>query len=108
MIVRLPIWMVLIVSFYFSLVQTCPCLGQHFSLFPKNDEGSSAKEGLKQVPSSAIEEYEKEKLAELKRNIGRRLLTVKTINPVEFYESTDHLEKKLRISREKEGFVIMG
>ena len=107
MIVRLPILMVLIVSFYFSFVQTCPCNGQHLSLFAKNEEGSSTKEGLKEVPPSAIEEYEKGKLAKLRRNIGRRLLTVKTINPAELYESPDNLEKKLRINREKEGFVIM-
>ena len=107
MIVRFPILMVLIVSFYFSFVQTSPCLGQHLSLFAKNEEGSSTKEGLKEVPHSTIEEYEKEKLAKLKRNIGRRLLTVRTINPAEFYESPDDLEKKLRINREKEGFVIM-
>ncbi len=106
MIVRLPILMVLIVSFYFSFVRTCPCLGQHLSLFTKNEEGSSTKEGLKEVPPSAIEEYEKEKLAKLKRNIGRRLLTVKTIDPAKFYESPDYLEKKLMIKREKEGFVI--
>ena len=43
----------------------------------------------------------------MKRNIGRRLLTVKTINPAEFYESPDDLERKLKIKREKEGFVIM-
>jgi len=107
MIVRLPILMLLIVSFYFCFVQTCPCLGQHLSLFAKNEEGSSAKEGLKEVPPSAIEEYENEKLSKLKRNIGRRLLTVKKINPAEFYESPDDLDKKLRMEREKEGFVIM-
>jgi hypothetical protein len=49
----------------------------------------------------------KEKLAKLKRNIGRRLLTVKTINPAEFYESPDNLDKTLIINREKEGFVVM-
>jgi hypothetical protein len=99
--------MVLIVSFYFSFVQSCPCLGYHLSLFAKNEEGSSTKEGLKEVSPSAIEEYEKEKFAKLKRNIGRRLLTVKTISPAEFYESPDDLDKKLKINREKEGFVIM-
>jgi hypothetical protein len=92
MIVRLSISLVLIVPFYFSFVQTCPCLAQHLSLFAKNEEGFSTKEGLKEVPSSAIEEYEKEKLAKLKRNIDRRLLTVKTINPAEFYESPLHPE----------------
>ncbi|MDO9124718.1 MAG: hypothetical protein Q7V12_09915 [Deltaproteobacteria bacterium] len=55
----------------------------------------------------AIEDYEKEKLAKFKQNIGRRLLTVKTINPAEFYESPDDLARKLNIKREKEGFVIV-
>ena len=107
MIVRLPILMVLIVSLYFSFVQTYPCLGQHLSFFAKNEEESSTKEGLREGSPSAIEEYEKEKLAKLKRSIGRRLLTVKTINPAEFYESPNDLDKKLKINREKEGFVIM-
>ena len=52
--------------------------------------------------------YEKEKLAKLKGDIGRRYLTVKKINTEEFYESPDDLEKKLMIKREKEGFVITG
>ncbi len=55
----------------------------------------------------AIEDYEKEKLAKFKQNIGRRLLTVKTINPAEFYESPYDLARKLNIKREKEGFVIV-
>jgi hypothetical protein len=109
---RLPILMILIVFSYFSFVPTYPCLGQHFSkdsssLLTKNEEGPSPKEDLKGGYSSAIEEYEKEKLAKMKRNIGRRLLTVKTINPAEFFESPDDLERKVRIKREKEGFVIM-
>jgi hypothetical protein len=44
----------------------------------------------------------------LKRNIGRRYLAVKKINPAEFYKSPDDLEKKLVIKEEKEGFVITG
>jgi hypothetical protein len=97
---------------YSSFIQTCPCIGQHFSkhsltLLAKNEEGSPEENSRGGTPQ-AIEEYEKEKLAKIKRNIGRRLLTVKTINPAEFYESPDDLEKKLRIKREKEGFVIIG
>jgi hypothetical protein len=108
---RLPILIGLIFFLYFCFVQTYPCLGQQFSkdssfLLAKSEEQSSPKEDLKEGPPPAIEEYEKEKLAKLKRNIGRRLLTVKTINPTEFYESQDDLEKKLRVKREKEGFVI--
>jgi len=109
---RLPILIGLIFFLYFCFVQTYPCLGQQFSkdssfLLAKNGEGPSPKEDSRQETSSAIEEYEKEKLAKMKRNIGRRLLTVKTINPAVFYESPNDLERKLRVKREKEGFVIM-
>jgi hypothetical protein len=109
---RLPILIGLIFFLYLCFVQTYPCFGQYSSkdsssLLAKNGEGPSPKEDSRQETSSAIEEYEKEKLAKLKRNIGRRLLTVKTINPTEFYESPDDLEKKLRVKREKEGFVIV-
>jgi hypothetical protein len=110
--IRLPILILFFFFLYFSFVQTYPCLSQHFSkdsssLLVKNEERASSKEDSKEGPPSAIEEYEKEKLAKMKKNIGRRLLTVKTINPAEFYESPDDLERKLRIKREKEGFVIM-
>jgi hypothetical protein len=109
---RLPILIGLIFFLYFCFVQTYPCLGQQFSkdssfLLAKNGEGPPPKEDSKEGPPSAIEEYEKEKLAKMKKNIGRRLLTVKTINPAVFYESPDDLERKLKIKREKEGFVIM-
>src|SRR4030066_2585717 len=105
--IRLPILIVFFVFLYFSFVQTHPCLGQHLSLLAKNEEKSPPKEGLKESLAPGIEEYEKEKIAKMKRNIGRRLLTVKTINPAEFYESPDDLGRKLSIKREKEGFVIM-
>jgi len=109
--VRLPISIALIVFSYFSFVHSCPCLGQPFSkdsssLLAKNEEGF--KEDFKGGPHPAIEEFEKEKLAKLKRNIGRRLMFVRTNNPVLFYESPDDLERKLRVKREKEGFVITG
>src|SRR4030043_376643 len=111
--VRLTILIVFIAFFYFSFVQTYPCLGQHspkdsLSLLAKNEEGSSPKEESKFGPIPAIEEYEKEKLAKLKRNIGKRFMTIPTVNPAEFYESPDDLGRKLRVKREKEGFVIMG
>ena len=110
--VRLPILGVFIVLLYFSFVQTYPCLGRHFSkdspsLLAKNEESPSTKEDSKPGPIPAIEEYEREKLAKLKRNIGRRLMTVPTINPATFYESPDDLERKLRVKREKETFVIV-
>lgn len=108
--VRLPILVVLIVFLYFTFVQTYPCLGQPFSkdslpLLVKNEEVTS-KEDSKEGSIQAIEEYEKEKLAKFKRNIGRRLMFVRTNNPAVFYESPDDLERKLRVKREKEGFVI--
>jgi hypothetical protein len=110
--IRLPILIVFFVFLYFSFVQTHPCLSQCFPndplfLLAKNEDTTSPKEDTMQGPPPVIEEYEKEKLARMKRNIGRRLLTVKTINPAEFYESPDDLERKLRIKREKEGFVIV-
>jgi hypothetical protein len=43
----------------------------------------------------------------MKRNIGRRFLTVPTINPAPFYESSDDLERKLTVRKEKETFVIV-
>jgi hypothetical protein len=109
--VRLPILAVFIVLLYFSFVQTCPCLGRHFSkdplsLLAKNEESPSTQEDSKPSSIPAIEEYEREKLAKLKRNIGRRLMTVPTVNPATFYVSPDDLGRKLRIKREKEVFII--
>jgi len=109
--VHLPILVVLYVLLYFSFVQTYPCLGRHFfedplSLLAKNEESPSNMEDSKPGPIPAVEEYEREKLAKLKRNIGRRFLTVPAINPPTFYESPDDSERKLRIKREKEAFVI--
>jgi len=54
----------------------------------------------------AIEDYEKEKLARYKRNIGKRFLAVRTIRPPEFYESPNDLKKKIKI-KEKEEFQVM-
>ena len=110
--VRLPILVAFIVLLYFSFVQTYPCLGRHFSkgslsLLAKNEESPATKEDLKPGGIPAIEEYEREKLAKLKRNIGRRLITVPTVNPTTFYESPDDLGRKLTVKGEKEAFVIM-
>ena len=110
--VHLSILTFLIILPYLSIIQTYPMVDPNFSKNPlsllvKNGEQPSSKEDSKEGPPSAIEEYEKEKLAKMKRNIGRRLLTVRTINPAEFYESPGNLERKLRIKREKEGFVIV-
>jgi len=109
--VRLPILIVLIAFFYLSFSQTCPCLGQHspkdsLSLLAKNEEEASPKEDSKVIPPKVIEEYEKEKLAKMKQNVGKRLMTAPTTNPAEFYESPDDLGKKVSVKREKEGFII--
>ena len=108
---RLPVLLGLIVISCFSFIPTPACAGRHFYgdssfLLAQNGEGSSPGEDSKESSLPGIEKYEKEKLAKLKGNIGRRYLTVKKINPAEFYESPDDLEKKLMIKREKEGFVI--
>jgi hypothetical protein len=109
--VRLSILIVFIVSAYFSFVQTSPCFGDHFpkdsfSLLAKNEEPPATKEDSKSGPIPAIEEYEKQKLAKLKQNIGKRFMTVPTVNPAEFYVSPDDLERKLRVKQEKETFII--
>jgi len=109
--VRLFILIILLVSSCFSFVTADPCLGQKFYkdppfLIAKNGEGAAPGEDSKVSSPLGIEEYEKEKLAKLKSNIGKRYLTVKKINPAVFYESPDDLERKLVIKREKEGFVI--
>jgi hypothetical protein len=54
----------------------------------------------------AIEDYEMEKLARYKRNIGKRFLAVRTARPPEFHESPDDLKKKIKV-KEKEEFQVM-
>ena len=108
---RLPIFLGLMVFSCFSFIPTHAGAGQHLYgdssfLLAKNGEGSSPVEDSKEGSLPGVEKYEKEKLAKLKENIGRRYLAVKKINPAEFYESPDDLEKKVKIEREKEGFVI--
>ncbi len=105
--VRLPMLIVFSIFLYFFFVQIHPCLGQPSPLLAKNEEGVHQKEDSREGPPPDIEEYEKAKLAKMKRNIGRRFLTVKKINPAEFYESPDDSARRLSIKREKEGFVIL-
>jgi hypothetical protein len=110
--VHLSILVGLIVLLCLPTVQAYPLAGSPFSnrpptLLAKNGEPLATKEDSKPGSIPAIEEYEREKLAKLKRNIGRRFLTVPTVNPATFYESPDDLERKLRVKREKETFVIM-
>ena len=111
MSVRLPFLVIFLVLSHLFLVQTHPCLGQHspkesFSLLAKNEEAASANEDSKVMPLKVIEQYEKEKLVKMERNVGSRLMTAPATNPTEFYESPDDLEKKIRVKAEKEGFVI--
>jgi len=108
---RQPIFLGLIVFSCFSFIPTHACAGQHSYrdssfLLAKNGEASSPAEDSDESFFPVVEKYEKEKLAKLKENVGRRYLTVKKINPAEFYQSPDDLEKKLMIKNEKEGFVI--
>jgi hypothetical protein len=70
----------------------------------KKDQGSSEQKEKKS--SKAIEDYEKEKLAKYKRNIGRRFLAVQTVRPPEFFESPNDLKKKIKL-KEKEEFQVM-
>ena len=109
--VRLSILTVFIVFLCCSFVQTYPCLGGHspkdpLSLLAKNEESPATKEDSKPGPIPAIEEYERQKLAKLKQNVGKRFITVPTVNPAEFYASPDDLGRKLRVMKEKEAFVI--
>jgi len=110
--VHLSVLAVLVVLLHMPIVQAYPLVDPLFSKEPltvlaKNGELPSTKEDSKPGSIPAIEEYEREKLAKLKRNIGRRLMTLPTINPATFYESPDDLERKLRVKGEKETFVIM-
>lgn len=109
--VRRSILVVFIILFHFSLVQTYPCLSRNFSegslsLMAKNEESPATKEDSKPGPIPAIEEYERQKLAKFRQNVGKRFLTAPAVNPATFYVSPDDLGRKLRVKREKETFVI--
>lgn len=70
----------------------------------KKVEGLS--EGKETKSPKAIEDYEKEKLAKYKRNIGKRFLAVRTVRPPEFFESPNDLKRKIKV-KEKEEFQVM-
>jgi len=72
----------------------------------KSDQESPPKGDSRGEPVKAIEKYEKEKLARMKKHIGKRFMVVRTARPPEFYESPDNLKKKIAV-REKEEFLIM-
>jgi len=109
--VRLALSAIFLIFFHLLFVQTYPCVGQHSPknsvfLLAKNEGEVSPKEDSKVIPPRVIEQYEKEKLAKMEQNVGRRLVTAPTVNPAEFYESPDDLGKKIKVKREKEGFII--
>ncbi len=81
--------------------------GNPLTLLVKNEDPPASTENLSEDSPLSVQDYEKEKLAGLKRNVGRRLLTVHTLHPAEFYESPDDLGKKVKVKKEKEGFVIV-
>jgi hypothetical protein len=108
---RLSILIVFVVLVYFSFVQTSPCLGDHspkdsFSLLAKDEESPATNEDSRPGPIPAIEEYERQKLAKLRQNVGKRFLTAPAVNPTRFYVSPDDLGGKLILKKEKETFVI--
>jgi hypothetical protein len=70
----------------------------------KKDQGSFEQKEKKST--KAIEDYEKEKQAKYKRNIGKRFLAVQAVHPAEFFESPNDLKKKIKL-KEKEEFQVM-
>jgi hypothetical protein len=86
--------------------KVAPFSGNTAVLAAKSGEESSPKGDSKRGPIKAVEEYEKEKRARMKRHIGKRFMAVRTVHPPEFYESPDNLKKKIAL-REKEEFLIM-
>jgi hypothetical protein len=81
-----------------------PMKGDLLAESVNKDQGSSEQKGKKS--SKAIEDYEKEKLAKYKRNIGKRFLAIQTVHPPEFFESPNDLKKKIKL-KEKEEFQVM-
>ena len=69
-------------------------------------KGQESPEQKETKSKKAIEDYEKEKLAKYKRNIGRRFLAVQTAHPTEFFESPENLKKKIKV-KEKEEFQVI-
>jgi hypothetical protein len=75
-------------------------------LLAKNGKGSPPGEGSREGTPKSIEEYEREKLNRLKRDVGRRLIAIGIDRHAEYYESPDRLEEKI-LPKEKEGFLIL-
>lgn len=72
----------------------------------KNVQEKASPEDAKGKPIKAIEDYEKEKRAKMKKNIGKRFMAVRTAHPPEFYDAPEKLGKKIGV-REKEEFLIL-
>jgi hypothetical protein len=114
-IMTVSILMIIYSSILLSISITPLCIWKdaYASEQPAKVSVKADRELISQIDSrpetnQTIEEYEKEKLARLKRYIGRRFIAVKTSQPAVFYESPDRLEKIVRLKEEKEGFLIMG
>ncbi len=69
-------------------------------------EKKGSPEAFSPERDHVIEEYEREKLVKLKRNIGRRYLVVRTVRPVEFHRTPEDLQRTFTLQEEKEGFLI--
>jgi hypothetical protein len=70
------------------------------------DRGVYPQIGQRPGQGQTIEEYEREKLAKLKQNIGKRYLVARTARPAEFYKNPEEQSKSFTIQKEKEGFLI--
>jgi hypothetical protein len=80
---------------------------ENIVVLAKSDQKSSSQKTSEGGTGKAIENYEKEKLAKYKRNIGKRFLAVRTARPPEFFESPNDLKKKIK-TKEKEEFQVIG
>jgi hypothetical protein len=101
------ILLILVFTLFSSLLSATSQGGE----VPFQDQGPFlvAQQGGKEpAPSQkAIEEYEKEKLARFKKNIGKRFLAVKsTSRPPEFYDSPEQSAKKLKYGDKEEFFIL--
>lgn len=101
---------ILAASLFFFLGLPVPQTGQQ-KFGPLSEDGmvASAKsdqKGQGREPIKTIDDFEKQKMIQMKKNIGKRLMAVKTVRPAEFYESPDNLKRKIPV-REKEEFVIL-
>jgi len=112
--------MAFIILPYLSIGQITPMADGHPSKnsqaqWVRNENPSSTKDsepGSVHAPEEskpesipAIEEYEKQKLNRLKRNIGRKFLVPRAARPATFYEKPESSSGRISY-KEKEGIVI--